>query len=115
MTWIWILKRFANASQGTRLWGYLASRDQNKSRIQLEKARAEGTKDLIHHLPYGAILREGTAESWREILMPDALQPPLLVLPAEHTEPEAQSPELTGLPQLPIAPSRGDESDPSDG
>ena len=74
------LKRFSGAAQGTGLWDYLTSKARNKSKIELERTRTEGTKQLIDHLPYGAVLREGTAGGWREIQMPDAPQSPWLML-----------------------------------
>lgn len=88
----WILKRLANGSQGAGLWGYLTSRDQNKTKIKLEKARAAGTKELIQELPDGATYREGTPDGWREIQMPSTPQPPLFVLPVQQQESAAENP-----------------------
>ena len=81
MAWGWVLKRFAGVSRGTGLWSYLASKARDKSKIELEKTRTEATKQLLDHLPYGAVLREGTADGWREIRMPDAPQSPSLSFP----------------------------------
>src|ERR1700733_8344943 len=80
----WIFKRLAHEARTGGMWGYLTSRDQHKSRIELERVRIEGTKDLIQHLPNGAVYREGTASGWREIQIPAASQPPLFVLPVEQ-------------------------------
>jgi hypothetical protein len=104
----WILRRLANHSQGTGLFGYLTSRDQNKTRIKLESARQEATKDIIAHLPNGAMFREGTSNGWREILMPPATQSPLFVLPVENSEPAQEPCEPTELPQPPRALEQDD-------
>jgi hypothetical protein len=81
----WILKRLANRTQGTGLWSYLTSRDQNKTKIKLEKARVAGTTELIQQLPKGAVYREGTSDGWREIQMPSTPQP-LFFLPVQQGE-----------------------------
>jgi hypothetical protein len=75
MIWQWILSKVAS-SQGTGLFPYLASRDQNRTRIKLEKARQEATTQIIACLPSGAIYREGTPDGWREIRMPRQRQQP---------------------------------------
>ncbi len=69
------------------LFAYLTSRDQNKSRIELEKARQAAATDLIDHLPDGAVFRESTADGWREIWMPPLHAPTLFVIPADSSEP----------------------------
>jgi hypothetical protein len=86
MVFGWILKRLGHETQTTGLWGYLASRDRNKSRVEYEKARIAATKELIDHLPNGAVYREGTPEGWREIQMPLVPEPPLFVVPIERRE-----------------------------
>jgi hypothetical protein len=95
MAWGWVLKRFADVSMGTGLWSYLTSKARDKSKIELEKTRTEATKQLLDHLPYGAVLREGTTDGWREVQMPDALQSPLLILPMEGHGPGGESLEPT--------------------
>src|SRR2546430_15295324 len=102
MIWGWILKRFASVPQGTGLWNYLASKARDKSKIELEKTRTEGTKQLLDHLPYGAVLREGTADCWREIQMPDAPQSPLLIiLPMESRAPGGDTPKPSEMGPTP--------------
>lgn len=98
----WILKRLTKGSQSTGLWGYLASRDHNKSRIELEKTRTSGTLELLQHLPFGAILREGTSDGWREIQMPSIPPRPLFVLP---TEPKAGERLPGNIPAAAVADS----------
>src|SRR5262249_60165144 len=44
----------------------------NRSRIDLERARVAGTRELFKDLPNGAVYREGTPDCWREIQMPPA-------------------------------------------
>lgn len=107
----WILKRLAHGAQASGIWDYLASRNQNKSRIELERARIAGTKELIEHLPNGAVYREGTASGWREIQMPSASQqPPLFVLPVEQHQSVEESSEVAELSRSPMALGRGEES-----
>jgi hypothetical protein len=86
MSLMWFLKRLV-APKGTGLFAYLTSRNQNKSRVELEKARQAAATDLIDHLPDGAVFRESTADGWREIWMPPLHAPPLFVIPADSTEP----------------------------
>jgi hypothetical protein len=62
------------------LFGYLIRRDQNKTKIRIEVARQEAARDLIDHLPSGAVYREATANGWREVWMPDAPRPSLFVV-----------------------------------
>jgi hypothetical protein len=107
----WIFKRLAHARQATGLWGYLAGRDQNRSRIELERTRVAGTKDLIQHLPHGAVYREGTPDGWREIQMPPVSQPSMLVLPVQPHVTAKEFSEPTELPHSPTALSHGEESD----
>lgn len=106
----WLLKRLTKESQRTGLWGYLASRDHNKSRIELERTRTSGTQELIQHLPPGAILREGTPDGWREIQMPSMLPSPLFVLPSEPQRLAKDCQEISQLPQPPIALSQGESA-----
>lgn len=109
-------RRLAKESQSTGLWGYLASRDENKSRIELERTRTAGTRELIQHLPAGAILREGTSDGWREIHMPSVPLPqvPFFVLPTEPHKLTEDRQEVHGVPQSPMVLSQGEESTCSD-
>jgi len=65
MSLMWFLKRLVGPKGG--LFAYLTSRDQNKSRIELEKARQAAATDLIDHLPDRAVFRERTAAGWRDL------------------------------------------------
>lgn len=78
----------APKAQETGLFSYLASRDHNKTRVKLEKARQEATKDIIDHLHAGGVYREGTSEGWREILI-QAPQSP--IFPASAKQPDSQT------------------------
>src|ERR1700722_9137221 len=102
MAWGGLLRRLGNGQQGLGLWGYLAIRAQNKAVADREKARIEATKDLINHLPSGAVYREGTPDGWREIWMPNTSQQSLFLLPVDHLEPTRESlepPELSSQSQ----------------
>jgi hypothetical protein len=85
MSLMWSLKRLSGPKDAG-LFAYLTSRNQNKSRIELEKARQAAATDLIDHLPDGAVFRESTADGWREIWMPPMQAPPLFFLPADSGE-----------------------------
>lgn len=87
MAWRWISELLGGHRDGPGLFGYLASRDRNRTRIRLEETRRDATRDLIHHLPYGAVYRETTGGCRREIWMPCQPQPPVLLVPVVHHEP----------------------------
>jgi hypothetical protein len=87
MAWGWISRLLASHRDGMGLFGFLTSRDRNRTRIQLEDARREATNDLIDHLPYGAVYRETTGGCKREIWMPPQPKPPALPSPVMHHEP----------------------------
>jgi hypothetical protein len=114
MVWRWFLKRIAGRSDRTGLFGYLAIRDRNRCQVELEHARQEAAKDLIERLPCGAVYREGTADSWREIWMPPAPRSRLFVIPAVHHEPPRDLDDQTE-PAQPLRelgqdqPDRGDD------
>lgn len=119
----WLLKCL---SPHGGLFAYLTSRDQNKTRIQLEKARHESTVSLISQLPNGAVFRDGTTDNWREIWMPPVVPPPaLFILPADHEQPQAQRPrtshQLSGDPNTchsldarPTQLTAGEHPDPAE-
>jgi hypothetical protein len=87
MAWGWIFELLGSHPDGVGLFGYLASRDRNRTRIKLEDARREATSDLIDHLPYGTVYRETTRDCRREIWMPSQPEPPVLLFPVVHHEP----------------------------
>lgn len=99
MAWGWALKMMGTRSQSSGLFGYLTTRNRNITRIKLEKARQEATKEIIDHLPSGAVYREGTPDGWREIRMPMQPKPPVVVS-VEKREPSADPHRSTEL-QLP--------------
>jgi hypothetical protein len=82
MSLMWFLKQLAGP-KSSGFFAYLISRNQNKSRIELEKARQEAAADLIDHLPGGAVYRESTADGSREIWMPPLHALRLSVIPAD--------------------------------
>ena len=101
MVWEWFLRRLANGQQSPGLWGYLAIRAQNKAVVEQEKARAEAATELIDHLPAGAVYRDGTSDSWREIWIPSTPQQSLFVLPVEHRGSAREPPEPSELASQP--------------
>lgn len=84
----WFLKRFAGGPGSSGLFAYLSRRDDNKTRIELEKARGAVVKDIIGQLPDGAVFRESTGNGWREIYMPPSQASPLFFFRADDHEPE---------------------------
>jgi hypothetical protein len=78
------------------IWNYLGKRSAVKSRVQLEKARNDGTQKLITLLQPGMVLTEGGPDWHREIRVPEAPppvmpQPPTPPLPADELEPPARN------------------------
>jgi hypothetical protein len=86
MSLISLLRTLAVGHRKTGLFSFLACRDNNRSKIELEKARSAATAEIIDHLPCGAIFRESTADGWREIWVPQTPLP-LLVAPADNCAP----------------------------
>jgi hypothetical protein len=82
---MWFLKRLVDP-KSAGFFAYLTSRDQNKSRIELEKARQAAAADLIDHLPDGAVFRESTTDGWREIWMPPLRALPLFVISRDSSK-----------------------------
>ena len=86
MSLMWFMRRLVSPKE-TGLFAYLTSRNQNKTRVELEHARQIAARDLIDHLPHGAVFRESTADGWREIWMPSPLHaPPLFITAADSSE-----------------------------
>jgi hypothetical protein len=86
MLWGWIVRTIAGCPARTGLFSFLAIRDRNRCQIKLERARQDAFKDLITALPCGAVYREVSGDSRREIWMPPALRSRLFVLPVLHHE-----------------------------
>jgi hypothetical protein len=114
MVWGWIFKKLATGSQGMGLFGYLACKDQNKTRIKLEDARRQATRDIIDNLPSGAVYREGTPDGWREIMMPWEPRSSLFMLPIEQRDP-TDSLAPTQLLPLPEALNQYDDANSLEG
>jgi hypothetical protein len=84
-----LMKRLAGETGTGGLFAYLARRNENETRIQLEKTRQATAKDLISNLRDGAVLRESTSDGWRlEIWMPPQQVAPLLILETGSRQPE---------------------------
>lgn len=67
-----MMSLFRGQSGRDGVWDFLGKRAEGKSRLELERARNEGTQQAIPILPHGAVLREG-GQGWvREIWMPGA-------------------------------------------
>jgi len=97
------------------MWAYLASKARDKSRIELERTRTEGTRQILDRLPYGAVIREGTADGWREIQMPDAPQSPLFLIPTENRSPGGDALGLAESRQRPVTLGEGDKPEQLEG
>ena len=98
------------------MWDFLGKRSADKSRVELEKARSDGTQELIPLLKPGMVLIEGGPDWFREIRMPEALppntppdavtfQPPVPPLPAPRNELEAAPRELEAAPPQTLEPA----------
>ena len=85
------LKLLSGRSGGTGLFAYLTSRNTNKNRVELEKARQETSTALIGQLPNGAVFRESTSDGWREIWMPPLQGPQVIFFPAADGEPVSRT------------------------
>ena len=57
------------------MWDFLGKRSADKNRVELEKARNDGTQKLVPLLKPGMVLTEGGSDWFREIRMPEALPP----------------------------------------
>jgi hypothetical protein len=67
----WILMGLFRARSGKDgIWDFLGKRAAHKSRVELEKARNEGTQKLIPLLGPGMVVREGGGGWMREISVP---------------------------------------------
>jgi len=80
------------------MWDFLGKRSADKGRVELEKARNDGTQKLIALLQPGMVLIEGGSDYFREIRMPEApppgtllntviSRPPIPPLPADELAP----------------------------
>jgi hypothetical protein len=103
-----LLKIFGRGTD-SGLFGYLQSRDVNKTRrlieqdwfrtlIELERERRITARELIEQLPEGSEYRESTLVGNLEIRKVQAQPLSLFVLPQIDAEPRQTSPEQTELP-----------------
>jgi hypothetical protein len=60
------------------MWNFLAKRSADKHRVELERARNEGTQSAIQSLRPGMMLREGGPDWSREIIAPGGAEPGVL-------------------------------------
>jgi hypothetical protein len=108
MAWQWILKRLASGTREGGLWDYLSRRHDNRTRMELERVHADGSKEIIDHLTPGSIFRDETATGRREIRKGPAPGTSLLFVSHEPGEPAADSAEPTKLPPPSEALDQGD-------
>lgn len=93
MHWGWIVRMMTGRGDKLGPFGYLAIRDGNRCQVKLERARQQAFKELMTDLPCGAVYRETTGDSQREIWIPPVTRPTVFVLPVVHHE-AAPSPGL---------------------
>lgn len=91
------------------IWDYLGNRSADKSRVELEKVRNDGTQKLIPLLKPGMVLTEGGPGWHREIRIPEAL-PSAMLLTAVMPQPTAPP-----LPVGEVDPAPRDELEPAIG
>jgi hypothetical protein len=106
MAWQWILKKLASASQDRGLWSYLSGRNDNRTRIELERVHAAGSTEIIDHLPPGSTFTDETATGRREIRKGPVPGTSLLFVSHEPGQSAADSTESAKLPQPPEALDR---------
>lgn len=81
------------------IWDYLGKRSADKSRVELEKTRNDGTQRLVSLLKPGMVLTEGGPDWHREIRMPGVTSPATLL--------------TTVTPEPPAPPPVADELQPA--
>jgi hypothetical protein len=104
---------FRGKSDKDGIWDFLGKRSADKCRVDLEKARNEGTQKLIPLLGPGVVLVEGGPDWFREIHMPEVLPAGVLfsAVPSPPTIPPLSADELEQAAQneLEQAPQAGTE------
>ena len=113
---------FRRKSGKDGIWDYLGKRSADKSRVELEKARNDGTQKLIPLLKPGTVLIEGGPDWFREIRSPDELPSgmlltsitsPPIVPPLPVVAPESASrSELEPAPQTQAEQEQGPAEEP---
>ena len=100
---------FLRGSRGNDgFWDYLGKRSANRSRLELEKIRNDGTQKLLPLLGPGATLIEGGADWHREIRTPAALSPAVVFAGVIADPPIPPTP--AGHLQSELEPARREEA-----
>jgi hypothetical protein len=105
------------------IWDYLGKRSADRSRVELEKVRNDGTQKLLPLLKPGMVLTEGGPDWYREIRMPETLPPAMLLttvmpqpsappLPAAELDPAPRN-ELDLASQNALEPAPRNKTDPA--
>ena len=96
------------------IWDYLGKRSADRSRVDLEKARNDGTQKLIPMLKPGTVLTEGGPDWHREIRIPEALSPTILLADVIPEPPNLPLPaaELEPAPRRELEPPSPDKTIP---
>jgi hypothetical protein len=103
----WVLTLFSSSDGG--VWGYLRSRDNNKTRlavvrdqnrtqVELERERRMTSRELLEVLPEGAEYRDSTTAGWREIRKPQVSPAFFFAVADADGEPQQTIPEPGELP-----------------
>jgi hypothetical protein len=92
------LKRLVGGTGEGGLFAYLAKINDNKTRIEVERARQATASDLLSNLRDGVVLRQSTADGWTlEIWMPPSQATPMFILQTDSRESAQDSPHATEL------------------
>ena len=97
------------------IWDFLGKRSADKSRVELERAHNDGTRELIPLLKPGMVLIEGGPDWFREIRVPEAL-PPGMLLTTVTSPPEIPplpADELESASRNELEPAPRNEADPA--
>jgi len=74
-----LLGLFHGKSGKDGIWDFLGKRSADKSRVELERVRNDGTQKLIPLLKPGMVLTEGGPDWFREIRAPEPRPPGMLL------------------------------------
>ena len=74
-----LLGLFHGKSGKDGIWDFLGNRSADKSRVELERVRNDGTQKLISLLEPGMVVIEGGPDWFREIRAPEPLPPGMLL------------------------------------
>ncbi len=101
---------FRGRSGKDGIWDFLGKRSADKSRVELERARNDGTRELIPLLKPGTVVIEGGPDWFREIRVPEELLPGMLLTTV--TSPPLPADELEPARRNELEPARRNEADP---